>query len=87
MALVDVHVSRNGYPVLDARRLDVTYSLRDLLPGSTHRFGLTGVSVDGAKLTVVPFATARTTFIRRRNRRAAAARSGAGTRPVRSLCA
>ncbi len=54
-ALVDVHVSRNGYPVLDARRLDVWYSLRDLLPGSTHRFGLTGVSVDGAKLTVVHF--------------------------------
>ena len=54
-ALIDVHVSRNGYPVLDARRLDVWYSLRDLLPGSTHRFGLTGVSVDGAKLTVVHF--------------------------------
>jgi hypothetical protein len=54
-ALIDVHVSRNGYPVLDARRMDVWYSLRDLLPGSTHRFGLTGVSVDGAKLTVVHF--------------------------------
>jgi autotransporter translocation and assembly factor TamB len=54
-ALIDVHVSRNGYPVLDARRIDVYYSLRDLLPGSTHRFGLTGVSVDGAKLTVVHF--------------------------------
>jgi hypothetical protein len=54
-ALIDVHVSRNGYPVLDARRMDVWYSLRDLLPGSTHRFGLTGVSIDGAKLTVVHF--------------------------------
>ncbi len=54
-ALIDVHVSRNGYSVLDARRMDVWYSLRDLLPGSTHRFGLTGVSVDGAKLTVVHF--------------------------------
>ncbi|HTA38467.1 MAG TPA: translocation/assembly module TamB domain-containing protein [Candidatus Acidoferrales bacterium] len=54
-ALIDVHVSRNGYPVLDARRIDVWYSLRDLLPGSSHRFGLTGVAIDGAKLTVVHF--------------------------------
>jgi hypothetical protein len=54
-ALIDVHVSRNGYPVLDAKRLDVWYSLRDLLPGSSHRFGLTGVAIDGAKLTIVHF--------------------------------
>jgi autotransporter translocation and assembly factor TamB len=54
-ALIDLHVSRNGYPVLDARRLDVWYSLRDLLPGSAHRFGLTGISVDGAKVTIVHF--------------------------------
>jgi len=54
-ALIDVHVSHNGYPLLDARRLDVYYSLRDLLPGSRHRFGLTGIVVDGAKVTVVHF--------------------------------
>ncbi|HTX59858.1 MAG TPA: translocation/assembly module TamB domain-containing protein [Verrucomicrobiae bacterium] len=54
-ALLGVRVSRGGYPLLDARRIDVWYSLRDLLPGSSHRFGLVGIAIDGAKLTLVHF--------------------------------
>jgi hypothetical protein len=54
-ALFDVHVSRAGVPLLDARRIDVRYSLRDLLPGSTRRFGLVSLDVADAKLTVVRF--------------------------------
>lgn len=55
-ALLDVRVSRDGYPLLVARRVEVRYSLRDLLPGSGHRFGLTGIAIEGAKLTLVHFA-------------------------------
>lgn len=55
LSLFDVRVSHRGYPLLGARRIDVHYSLRDLLPGSTHRFGLTGIEITRAKLTVVKF--------------------------------
>ncbi|HEY5426149.1 MAG TPA: hypothetical protein VIJ77_06315, partial [Candidatus Tumulicola sp.] len=54
-ALFNVHVSRAGVPLLDAKRIDVRYSLRDLLPGSTRRFGLVSVDIADAKLTVVRF--------------------------------
>jgi hypothetical protein len=62
-ALFDVHVSRAGQPVLDARRIGIRYSLSDLLPGSTHRFGLIALDVDGAKLTVVKFNNGTYNFI------------------------
>lgn len=52
-ALVGVHVSRNGQTVLDARRIDVYYNPRDLLPGSKHRFGLTAITVDRPQITIV----------------------------------
>ncbi|HZT12222.1 MAG TPA: translocation/assembly module TamB domain-containing protein [Candidatus Baltobacteraceae bacterium] len=52
-ALVDVHISRGGEPVLDARRIDLYYSLRDLFPGSRHRFGLTGITIDRPQITIV----------------------------------
>jgi hypothetical protein len=52
-ALVDVHVSRAGQPVLDADRIDIYYNLRDLLPGSRHRFGLLGVTIDHPQLTLI----------------------------------
>ncbi|HEV2261164.1 MAG TPA: translocation/assembly module TamB domain-containing protein [Candidatus Rubrimentiphilum sp.] len=45
-ALVDVHISRHGQPVLYAKRIDVDYSVRDLFPGSKHRFGLLAVAID-----------------------------------------
>ena len=62
-ALLDVHVSRDGVPLLDARRIDVRYSLRDLLPGSTRRFGLVSLELDDAKLTVVKFNDGTYNFI------------------------
>ncbi len=48
-----VHVSRNGEPVLDAAQVEVSYSLRDLLPGSRHRFGVNGIYIDHPTLTLV----------------------------------
>jgi hypothetical protein len=50
--LLDVQVTHNGDPVLSARRVEVSYSLRDLLPGSSHRFGLLGIAVDGPTFTL-----------------------------------
>ncbi len=52
-ALVGVHISRHGQPVLDADRIDVYYSLRDLLPGSKHRFGLLAVTIDRPYITLI----------------------------------
>lgn len=52
-AFLDARVTRNGEPVLNAARIDVYYSLRDLLPGSRHRFGLRGLSVNRPQLTVI----------------------------------
>ncbi len=37
--LFDVHVVKNGDPVLDAQRVDVEYALRDIFPGGQHRSG------------------------------------------------
>lgn len=56
-ALVGVRVSRGGQPVLAARRIDVWYSLRDLLPGSKRRFGLIGVVVDRPTISLVKYAS------------------------------
>jgi hypothetical protein len=52
-ALVDVHITRGGEPVLDAHRIDVYYSLSDLLPGSKHRFGLTAIAIEHPQITIV----------------------------------
>ncbi|GAC1652225.1 MAG: hypothetical protein NVS9B12_01410 [Vulcanimicrobiaceae bacterium] len=52
-AFLNTHVSKNGEPVLDAVRIDVYYNVRDLLPGSKHRFGFLGVSVDQPHLTII----------------------------------
>jgi hypothetical protein len=53
--LYGVHVARAGQPVLEAGQISIRYSLRDLLPGSRHRFGLLGADVSGAKLTITRF--------------------------------
>ncbi len=50
-----VHAGRGNEPLLDATRVVVRYSPRDLFPGSRHRFGLIGAEVDGAKLTLIRF--------------------------------
>jgi hypothetical protein len=52
-ALIGVHVSHGGQSVLDADRIDVYYSLRDLLPGSRHRFGLHAITMDRPQITIV----------------------------------
>ena len=52
-ALVGVHVSRGGEPVLDAARIDVDYNPRDLLPGSRHRFGISALSIDAPHITLI----------------------------------
>lgn len=52
-ALVDVHISRHGQPVLDAKRIDIYYNLRDLFPGSRHRFGLVAVTIDHPYITII----------------------------------
>lgn len=52
-AVMDVRVSRRGEPVLAAKRIDVYYSPRDLLPGSTHRFGITAIAIDAPNLTLI----------------------------------
>ncbi|MGB6986842.1 MAG: translocation/assembly module TamB domain-containing protein [Candidatus Aquilonibacter sp.] len=46
MILRGVHVTTKGDPLLDAREIRVDYSLRDLLPGSMHRFGLLAIDID-----------------------------------------
>jgi hypothetical protein len=48
-----VDITRGGEPVFSARRIDVWYSLRDLLPGSTHRLGLTGIALDHPTITLI----------------------------------
>ncbi|MDQ2680882.1 MAG: translocation/assembly module TamB domain-containing protein, partial [Candidatus Eremiobacteraeota bacterium] len=52
-ALIDTHVSLGNEPVLDAQRIDLYYNLRALLPGSSHRFGLLGVTIDHPQITIV----------------------------------
>lgn len=52
-ALIGVRVTRGGEPVLEARRIDLEYDARDLLPGSSHRFGLRAVTIDAPHFTLI----------------------------------
>lgn len=45
--------NRQGEPVLAADRLDVQFSLRDLLPGGKRRFGLRAVDLQRPHLTLI----------------------------------
>ena len=54
-AFSGVRVDRGTVPLFDAQRVAVRYSWRDLFPGSSHRFGLLAVEIDGAKLTLTRF--------------------------------
>lgn len=53
--LQDLAVDRGSTPVLRARRIAIRYSLRDLLPGSRHRFGLLGIEVSDATVTLTRY--------------------------------
>jgi len=52
-ALFDVHVTKNGDPVLDAPRIDVTYQLRDIFPGGAHRFGFASLAMTGPVISII----------------------------------
>lgn len=45
--------SRAGEPIATIARVDVGYSLRDLLPGSAHQFGLTSFDVERPAITLI----------------------------------
>ncbi len=45
--------NRAGEPVFSADRLDVDFSLRDLLPGSKARFGLRAIDLERPTLTLI----------------------------------
>ncbi|MBV8602001.1 MAG: hypothetical protein JO359_10605, partial [Candidatus Eremiobacteraeota bacterium] len=52
-ALFDVRVTRRGEPVLDARRIDVDYALRDVFPGGEHRYGFVGLAINRPHLYLI----------------------------------
>jgi len=62
--LFDVHVVKNGDPVLDAQRVDVDYALRDIFPGGQHRFGFAAISIQKPVLTITRHADGTLTFNR-----------------------
>jgi hypothetical protein len=62
--LFDVHVMKNGDPVLDAQRVDVEYALRDIFPGGQHRFGFAAISIQKPVLTITRHADGTLTFNR-----------------------
>ena len=63
-ALFDVHVAKNGDPVLDAQRVDVDYALRDIFPGGQHRFGFAAIAIQRPVLTITRHADGTLTFNR-----------------------
>lgn len=63
-AFFDVHVIKNGDPVLDASRVDVEYALRDIFPGGSHRFGFAAISIQKPVLTITRHADGSLTFTR-----------------------
>jgi hypothetical protein len=60
----DVHVRKNGDPVLDAKRVDVEYALRDIFPGGAHRFGFAAIAIQQPVLTLTRHADGTLTFNR-----------------------
>jgi autotransporter translocation and assembly factor TamB len=62
--LFDVHVVKNGDPVLDAQRVDVDYALRDIFPGGAHRFGFAAIAIQSPVLTITRHADGTLTFNR-----------------------
>ncbi len=60
----DVHVTKNGDPVLDAQRIDVDYALRDIFPGGAHRYGFAAVAMQKPVLTITRHADGTLTFNR-----------------------
>jgi len=61
-AFFNVHLRKNGDPVLDAARVDVEYALRDIFPGGQHRFGFAAVAIQRPVLTITRHADGTLTF-------------------------
>jgi hypothetical protein len=80
-ALFDVHVVKNGDPVLDAQRVDVEYALRDIFPGGQHRYGFAAISIQKPVLTITRHADGTLTFNR------TGGTSGAAPAPTRKAAA
>lgn len=59
-----VHVRKNGDPVLDAKRVDVDYALRDIFPGGQHRYGFAAIAIQQPVLTLTRHADGSLTFNR-----------------------
>ncbi len=55
-ALLGVRLTRGEQTVFAAPRLDVWYSLRDLAPGSTRRYGLVGIAIERPSIALVKYA-------------------------------
>jgi hypothetical protein len=60
----NVHVRKNGDPVLDAARVDVDYALRDVFPGGAHRYGFAALAIQAPTLTITRHADGTMTFNR-----------------------
>ena len=63
-AFFNVHLVKNGDPVLSAERIDVDYALRDIFPGGAHRYGFAAVSIQRPVLTITRHADGSFTFSR-----------------------
>ncbi len=55
-ALLHLQLLAHGSTVFQARRVDVWYSLRDLLPGARRRFGFVGIVVTRPSIALVRYA-------------------------------
>ncbi len=51
--IAPVVTNARGEPVFAADRVDIAYSLRDLLPGGRRRFGLTAVDLERPRVTLI----------------------------------
>ncbi len=48
-----LRIGHGGDPLFDAKRVTIAYAARDLLPGSTHRFGVRAIDIESPVLTIV----------------------------------
>src|SRR5271168_1332505 len=55
LVLSGLSVDRGAVPLVRAKQVRVEYSLRDLLPGSRHRFGILALDVTGVRVTITRF--------------------------------
>ena len=49
----DVRVTHGRDPVLEAKRVDLDYALRDIFPGGEHRLGFVGIAINQPHLYVI----------------------------------